>query len=77
MEHINDYSLQSQDWNAERLNKLKELFPDWFTNENQLNLDEVKKVINPKVFPKPNDTNFVGLGKATKNAKLLHLAMPH
>ena len=69
MEHINDYSLQSQDWNAERLNKLKELFPDWFTNENQLNLDEVKKVINPKIISETERYEFRWFGKSNEKRK--------
>ena len=69
MEHINDYSLQSQDWNAERLNKLKELFPDWFTNENQLNLDEVKKVINPKSISETERYEFRWFGKSNEKRK--------
>lgn len=69
MEHINDYSLQSQDWNAERLKKLKELFPDWFTNENQLNLDEVKKVINPKSISETERYEFRWFGKSNEKRK--------
>lgn len=69
MEHINDYSLQSQDWNAERLNKLKELFPDWFTNENQLNLDEIKKVIDPKSISETERYEFRWFGKSNEKRK--------
>ena len=38
MENINDYMPLSPDWNRERLEQLKALFPDLFTNEGQLNI---------------------------------------
>ena len=44
MENINDYMPLSNDWNNERLETLKKLFPDIFTNEGKLNIDELKKV---------------------------------
>ena len=40
MESINDFMPQSNDWNNERVQTLKQLFPDWFTNEGSLNIDE-------------------------------------
>ena len=38
----------SNDWNKERLETLKKMFPDLFTKEGELNIDELKKVVNPK-----------------------------
>ena len=34
----------SSDWNKERLETLKKMFPDLFTKEGELNIDELKKV---------------------------------
>ena len=45
MENINDYMPLSNDWNKERLETLKKLFPDLFTNEGKLNINELKKVV--------------------------------
>lgn len=36
---------QSHDWNKERLDKLRELFPDLFTNEKKLNPEEIFNLI--------------------------------
>ena len=41
-------NVQSHDWNKERLAQLKQLMPDLFTNEGMLNLNELKKVVDPK-----------------------------
>ena len=40
-------AVSSPDLNAERLAELKRLFPDLFSNEGRLNLDELKKVVDP------------------------------
>ena len=40
-------AVSSPDLNAERLATLKKLFPDLFSNEGRLNLDELKKVVDP------------------------------
>jgi adenine-specific DNA-methyltransferase len=69
MENINDYMPLSNDWNKERLETLKKMFPDLFTNEGKLNINELKKVVDP--------TNFDGLEKVQPNAKHFRLAMPH
>jgi adenine-specific DNA-methyltransferase len=47
METINDLMPLSNDWNKERLTQLKNLFPDLFTNEGKLNIEELKKVLDP------------------------------
>jgi adenine-specific DNA-methyltransferase len=70
MENINDHMPLSNDWNKERLDKLKELFPDLFTNEGQLNIDELKKVIDPQSVAETERYEFRWFGKsaAKRNA---------
>lgn len=60
----------SPDWNKERLEKLKALFPDLFTNEGQLNIDELKKVIDPQSVTETERYEFRWFGKsaAKRNA---------
>ena len=45
MDELNDLMPISPDLNRERLNTLKQLFPDLFTNEGKLNPDELKRLI--------------------------------
>lgn len=47
METYKDHIIQSPDLNTERLEKLRQMFPDWFTQEGQLDINEVKKAVNP------------------------------
>jgi len=47
MDSIKDKMPLSPDHNAERLAKLKEIMPDIFTNEGKLNINELKKVVDP------------------------------
>lgn len=70
MADINDYMPLSTDWNRERLEKLKALFPDLFTNEGQLNIDELKKVIDPQSVTETERYEFRWFGKsaAKRNA---------
>jgi adenine-specific DNA-methyltransferase len=70
MENINDYMPLSHDWNKERLEKLKALFPDLFTSEGQLNIDELKKVIDPQSVTETERYEFRWFGKsaAKRNA---------
>src|ERR1700754_5201415 len=70
MENINEYMPLSPDWNKERLEKLKQLFPDLFTNEGQLNIDELKKVIDPQSVTETERYEFRWFGKtaAKRNA---------
>ncbi len=44
----NSDQMQSPDINEERLAKLKELYPDIFTGEGKLNLEEIKKIVAPE-----------------------------
>ena len=70
MESINDLMPQSNDWNSERVQTLKQLFPDWFTNEGCLNIDEIKKAINPELVNETERYEFRWFGKsqAKRNA---------
>lgn len=70
MENSNDYMPLSNDWNNERLQTLKKIFPDWFTNEGSLNIDEVKKAVNPDSVNETERYEFRWFGKsqAKRNA---------
>lgn len=70
METINDYMPLSNDWNNERLQILKQQFPDWFTSEGNLNIDEVKKAVNPDTVNETERYEFRWFGKsqAKRNA---------
>lgn len=70
MENINDYMPLSHDWNQERLDTLKSLFPDLFTSEGKLNIDELKKVIDPQSVTETERYEFRWFGKsqAKRNA---------
>ena len=70
MENINDYMPLSNDWNNERLETLKKMFPDLFTNEGKLNIDELKKVVDPKSVNETERYEFRWFGKsqAKRNA---------
>ncbi len=70
MKTINDYMPNSHDWNNERLQILKQQFPDWFTSEGNLNIDEVKKAVNPDTVNETERYEFRWFGKsqAKRNA---------
>jgi len=70
MENINDYMPLSPDWNKERLETLKKLFPDLFTNEGKLNIEELKKVVDPQSVSETERYEFRWFGKsqAKRNA---------
>lgn len=59
--------VQSHDWNKERLAQLKNLMPDLFTNDGQLNINELKKVVNPNLVNETERYEFRWFGKS--NAK--------
>ena len=59
--------VQSHDWNKERLEQLKQLMPDLFTNDGQLNINELKKVVDPKNVNETERYEFRWFGKS--NAK--------
>ncbi|WP_445736230.1 site-specific DNA-methyltransferase [Mariniflexile sp.] len=58
---------QSHDWNKERLEQLKNIMPDLFTNDGQLNINELKKVVNPSLVSETERYEFRWFGKS--NAK--------
>lgn len=64
---INDLMPNSHDWNAERLAQLKAIMPDLFNLEGQLNIDELKKLINPALVNETERYEFRWFGKS--NAK--------
>ena len=59
--------VQSPDWNKERLQQLKQLMPDLFTNEGKLNINELKKLVDPKSINETERYEFRWFGKS--NAK--------
>jgi len=69
MEGINNplEKVQSHDWNKERLAQLKQLMPDLFTNDGALNINELKKVVDPKSVNETERYEFRWFGKS--NAK--------
>ncbi len=60
----NVYMPLSNDLNKERLETLKKLFPDLFTNEGKLNIDELKKVVDPKSVSETERYEFRWFGKS-------------
>jgi len=70
MEEINQYMPLSHDWNKERLETLKTMFPDLFTSEGKLNADEFKKLIDPQSINETERYEFRWFGKsqAKRNA---------
>lgn len=70
METYKDHIIQSPDINAERLEKLRQLCPDWFTQEGQLDINEVKKAVNPNSVDETERYEFrwFGKSKAKRNA---------
>ncbi len=70
MENINDLMPLSNDWNKERLTQFKNLFPDLFTNEGKLNIEELKKVVDPISVAETERYEFRWFGKseAKRNA---------
>lgn len=56
-------AVSSPDHNAERLAALKKLLPDIFTNEGRLNVDELKKVVDPALVSETERYDFRWYGK--------------
>ncbi len=56
-------AVSSPDINAERLAALKRLFPDLFSNEGRLNVDELKKVVDPALVTESERYDFRWYGK--------------
>lgn len=70
METYKDHITMSPDLNAERLEALRQLFPDWFTQEGHLDVNEVKKAVNPDSVDETERYEFrwFGKSKAKRNA---------
>ena len=64
MENINITPPLSPDWNAERLKTLKNILPDIFTNEGKLNIEELKKIIDPQSVTETERYEFRWFGKS-------------
>lgn len=60
-------NVQSPDWNHERLEQLKQLMPDLFTNDGKLNINELKQIVDPKSLNETERYEFRWFGKS--NAK--------
>lgn len=58
-------NVQSHDWNKERLEQLKMLMPDLFTNDGKLNINELKKVVDPKSVNETERYEFRWFGKSS------------
>ena len=70
METYREHITMSPDMNAERLETLRQLFPDWFTQEGRLDINEVKKAVNPDDVDETERYEFrwFGKSKAKRNA---------
>jgi adenine-specific DNA-methyltransferase len=68
-ETIKDLMPFTPDLNAERLAKLKELFPDLFTDEGNLNETELKKLVDPKSVNETERYEFRWFGKSNAKRK--------
>jgi adenine-specific DNA-methyltransferase len=64
METLNQMMLETPDLNLERLNKLKELFPDLFTAEGKLNENELRKLIETNGTNETERYDFRWFGKS-------------
>ncbi|MGA2544482.1 MAG: site-specific DNA-methyltransferase [Verrucomicrobiota bacterium] len=62
-ESLNDHLPLSPDHNAERLAALKNLFPDLFSNDGRLNVDELRKVVDPALVSETERYDFRWYGK--------------
>lgn len=60
-------NVQSLDWNQERLEQLKQLMPDLFTNDGKLNVNELKQIVDPESLNETERYEFRWFGKS--NAK--------
>lgn len=70
METYKDHIIQSPDINAERLETLRTMFPDWFTQEGKLDINEVKKAVTLDSVDETERYEFrwFGKSKAKRNA---------
>ena len=64
MDNLDKRMMNTPDLNKERLEKLKELFPDLFTVEGKLNPDEFKKIVDPDLVKETERFEFKWFGKS-------------
>jgi len=64
MDNLEKSLMQTPDLNKERLDKLKELYPDIFTAEGRLNFDELKKIVDPDLVKETERFEFNWYGKS-------------
>lgn len=57
-------NVQTQDWNKERLEQLKQLMPDLFTNDGNLNRNELKQIVDPESLNETERYEFRWFGKS-------------
>jgi adenine-specific DNA-methyltransferase len=62
-QNLNDYLPLSPDHNRERLETLKTLYPDLFSDEGRLNVDELKKLVDPALVSETERYDFRWYGK--------------
>ena len=60
---FNERQLGTPDLNRERLDAIKKLFPDLFSNEGRLDLNELKKVVDPALVTEAERYDFRWYGK--------------
>lgn len=65
MDELNDLMPISPDHNRERLDTLKQLFPDLFTNEGKLNPEELKKLVSGELVSESERYEFRWQGKSS------------
>ena len=65
MDELNDLMPISPDLNRERLDTLKQIFPDLFTNEGKLNPDEFKKLVSGDLVSESERYEFRWHGKSS------------
>ena len=64
---IMDRMPATPDVNQERLEQLRALMPDLFTNDGALNPDELKRLNDPGLAPESERFEFRWIGKADTN----------
>lgn len=64
MDTIEDLMPQTPDLNAARVEKLKELFPDLFTDEGKLSENELRKLLDPQSVNETERYEFRWFGKS-------------
>ena len=65
METYKDHITITPDLNDERLQTLRKLFPDWFTQEGMLDINEVKKATGAEDTSDTERYEFRWFGKST------------